>query len=295
MGQGDRVVNILVTGSSGFIGSHLVRALETREHTVKAMDKRHGATTTIVGYLMAIIRETRPDVIVHLGASCSTAVSLLDPAADFHDNAVGTFNVAEAARLAGNIPVVFTSSVKVNPGADGKIAPLGLSKLVGEQYLRLYGDLYGLPSVILRPSTVYGPGQSGTAEAGWVTWFLRAFCDRRRIAIHGDGSQSRDVLYIDDMTTLLVDIVEHFDDYQTATPYEVGGGPDNEIGLLELIGALESDTGTRADVIHGERLPGDLQRVVTDNTPVTAVRGWAPTVLWVDGIRSTLNWMEAYR
>ena len=188
--------------------------------------------------------------------------------------------------------MLFTSSVKVNPGVDGKIAPLGLSKKVGEDYLRLYGDLYGLPSVILRPSTVYGPGQDGSAEAGWVTWFLRAFCDRRQITIHGDGSQSRDILHIDDFTALLVDICEHFPDYSTAIqPYDVGGGPDNELGLLELLHRLELETGTRADVVHDERLPGDLQRIVTDNAAVTAVRGWAPTTRWTDGIRSTLNWI----
>lgn len=284
-------MNILVTGSSGFIGSHLVTALRQREHTVTAMDKRHGATTTILGYLMAIIKEARPDVIAHLGASCSTSVSLEDPARDFTDNAIGTFNVAEAARLAGNIPVVYTSTVKVNPGADGKIAPLGLSKRVGEDYLRLYGDLYGLPSVILRPSTVYGPGQDGSPEAGWVTWFLRAFWERRQITIHGDGTQSRDILHIDDMTALLVDVVENFDDYRRAEPYDVGGGPGNELSLLDLIQLWEADTGSRPDVVHDARLPGDLQRVVTDNSAVTAVRGWTPAMGWLDGVRQTLAWI----
>jgi nucleoside-diphosphate-sugar epimerase len=289
-------VNILVTGAAGFIGSHLVQALEARGHTVTRMDKRHGTTTTILGYLIAIIRETRPDVIVHLGASCSTSVSLEDPARDFTDNVIGTFNVAEAARLAGNVPVVFTSSVKVHPGADGLTAPLGLSKAVGEDYLRLYRELYGLPSVVLRPSTVYGPGQRGTSEAGWVTWFLRAFCDRQPITIHGDGSQSRDILYIDDFTSLLVDIVEHHADYSTATePYDVGGGPENELQLLQLVNALEIETGTRHRVTHDERLPGDLQRVVTDNAAITAVRGWKPTTHWFDGIRKTLNWIGEQR
>jgi CDP-paratose 2-epimerase len=283
-------VNILVTGAAGFIGGHLVQQLAACGHNVTGVDKRTGWPAADLSALQSAVEAASPEVIVHLGASCSTSASLADPAADFLDNAVGAFNVCEAARRAGGIPVLFTSSVKVYPGPDGLIAPLGQSKLVGEQYLRLYGDLYGLPHVILRPSTVYGPGQDGSPEAGWVTWFLRAFFERKQITIHGDGTQSRDILHIDDFTALLVDIVENFDAYQGRT-YEVGGGPDNEVGLLDLVHAWEIDSGTRPDVVHDERLPGDLQRVVTDNTAVTAVRGWKPAVSWVDGVRSTLDWI----
>lgn len=283
-------MNILVTGAAGFIGSHLTTALQDRGHTVIAVDKRHGSPTTELDAFQEALEATQPELIVHLGASCSTQTSLRDPAADFTANAVGTFNVAEAARRAGGIPVLFTSSVKVHPGPDGLIAPLGQSKLVGEQYLRLYGDLYGLPHVILRPSTVYGPGQDGTAEAGWVTWFLRAFWNRQQITIHGHGDQTRDILYISDFTALLVDITEHFDAYQGHT-YDVGGGPDNELGLLELLHRLELETGTRVDTVHDAPLPGDLQRVVTDNTAISSVRGWKPTTPWIDGVRSTLNWI----
>lgn len=282
-------MNILVTGASGFIGSHLVRALTRRGHAVTGTDKRHGRPTTDLAAFQRTVDAAQPDVIAHLGASCSTAVSLTNPAADFHDNAVGTFNVAEAARQAGNIPVLYTSTVKVHPGEDGLIAPLGQSKFVGEQYLRLYRDLYGLPHVILRPSTVYGPGQDGSPEAGWVTWFLRAFLERKPIAIHGDGTQSRDILHIEDMTTLLVDICENFDAYQGRT-YDVGGGPDNEVSLRDLL-----DTLLYRDVTYGERLPGDLQRVVTDNTAITAVRGWTPTVAWQQGVTRTYQWMERTR
>lgn len=283
-------MRVLVTGAAGFIGTHLLHGLETAGHTVASADKRHGRPTSDLAAFQRTVDATEPEVIVHLGASCSTSVSLDDPARDFTDNAVGTFNVCEAARLAGGVPVLFTSSVKVNPGADGLVTPLGLSKLVGEQYLRLYGDLYDVPHVILRPSTVYGPGQDGSAEAGWVTWFLRAFWERKQITVHGDGTQSRDILYVDDFTALLVDIVENFDAYQGRT-YDVGGGPDNEVSLLGLLHGLETSFGVRPDVIHDEHLPGDLQRVVTDNAAVSAVRGWKPTTPWTDGVRSTLDWI----
>jgi CDP-paratose 2-epimerase len=263
-----------------------MRHLAASGHEVRGFDRRLGLSTTDLPLLHDTASAFRPDVIVHLGASCSTAVSLRDPAEDFTANAIGTFNIAEAARRGGGIPVVFTSSVKVHPGADGKIAPLGLSKRIGEDYLKLYGDLYDLPYVINRPSTVYGPGQDGTSDSGWVTWFLRAAIEKQSITIHGDGTQSRDILHIDDMARLLADQVEHFDDYAGGT-YDVGGGPGNEVSLNELLAALEY-----TNVRHAERLPGDLQRVVTDNAAVSAVRGWRPAVGWRDGVRTTLDYME---
>lgn len=287
-------MRVLVTGAAGFIGGHLASSLTKRGHDIHCVDKRLNCPTSDLELFVQQVSGFEPDIIAHLGASCSTQVSLRDPTQDFTDNAVGTFNVAEAARRAGGVPVLFTSSVKVHPGPDGLIAPLGQSKLVGEQYLRLYGDLYDLPHVILRPSTVYGPGQDGTAEAGWVTWLLRAFWERKQITLHGDGTQSRDVLYIDDFARLLVDIVENFDAYQGRT-YDVGGGPGNEVSLLDLLHGLETSTGVRPDVVHDERLPGDLQRVVTDNEAISGVRGWKPTTSWIDGVRSTLDWIGEQR
>ena len=282
-------MRVLVTGAAGFIGSHLVEALKARGHAVTLMDKKFRLSTSNLSLLKWTINAARPDVIVHLGASCSTSVSLSSPARDFTDNAIGTFNVAEAACQAGNIPVLYTSTVKVKPGADRLITPLGLSKAIGEDYLRLYRALYGLPFVINRPSTVYGSGQDGSPEAGWVTWFLRAYLGKQQITIHGDGTQSRDVLHVDDYTTLLVDQVEHFDAYQGEL-YDVGGGPGNEVSLNGLLALLGHD-----DVAHDERLPGDLQRVVMDNTAVSSVRGWEPRVPWKDGVLATLDAMRRQR
>ncbi len=278
-------MKVLVTGAAGFIGRHLFTRLSKRDHVVIPMDKRHGSSTADPGFIHWAVDRSRPDVIVHLGASCSTALSLRDPVADFTDNVVGTFNVCEAARRQRS-PVVFVSSVKVRPGADGLIAPLGQSKRTGEEYLRLYHEIYGVPYIINRPSTIYGPGQQGSAEAGWVTWFLQAAVQGRPVTVHGDGTQSRDVLYVSDFADLLVDQVENFTDYAGHT-YDVGGGPDNELSLNALLAELG-----HLDISHDERLPGDLQRVVMNNSKITAVRGWRPTTGWRDGIRSTLEHLE---
>jgi nucleoside-diphosphate-sugar epimerase len=284
-------VRVAVSGGGGFIGSHLAARLRAAGHDLCVLEKRRGDSTATFPRLEQLVYAFAPDVFVHLGANCSTRGSLADPRSDFIDNAVGTFNVCEVSRRHGAIPILFMSSVKVQPGADGLVAPMGLSKQTGEAYVELYGRLYGVPYIIDRPSTIYGPGQDGTAESGWFTWFIRAALTGQRIEIAGDGTQSRDVLYIDDAVEVLVDQVENFPAYAKPTfdigggpgrTYDVGGGPGNEVSLNELLAELGYLNTARVP-----RLPGDLQRVVTDNTALTQVHGWEPKVGWREGLALT--------
>jgi nucleoside-diphosphate-sugar epimerase len=279
-----RPVRVIVTGAGGFIGGHLARSLRERGHDVWGMDRIFGTPTTSMNSMRLFVERYSPDVIAHLGANCSTAVSLRDPSVDFRDNVQGTFNVCEASREAGGIPILFTSTCKVNPGADGKIAPLGASKRVAEEYLNLYQDTYGIPA-INRPSTVYGPGQDGNSDAGWFTWFINAALTDQTIKLAGDGNQSRDVLYVKDFVELLIDQVENFDLYRGGT-YNVGGGRANEVSLNQLLEVLEYE-----NVEHVPRLPADIDRVVTDNTKVSEVNGWHPTTDWISGMMATRGWL----
>jgi nucleoside-diphosphate-sugar epimerase len=274
-------VRYLVSGDAGFIGGRLRERLTRLGHQVRGMDARNMASTADYPKLESTVDSFSPHVIVHCGASCSTRISLEKPRADFVFNAVGTVNVAEVARTHGNIPVLYTSTVKVNPGQDGLVAPLGLSKKVGEDYLALYRDLYGLPVVTLQPSTVYGPGQLGDRNLGWVSHFVRSAVEGKRIELYGSGDQTRDVLFIDDFVDLVVDILNNFDRYEGGI-YPVGGGPSNEISLVQLLHHLGITQWTRKPA-----LPTDLGRVVTDNSAVTGIRGWKPTTGWVDGVRKT--------
>ena len=278
-------MRIIVTGSGGFIGGHLARALRERGHDVSGMDNKFGTSTTSMNTMRYFVEKFRPDVIAHLGANCSTAVSLRTPVVDFEYNVQGTFNVCEASREAGGIPILFTSTCKVYPGSDGKIAPLGASKRVAEEYISLYQNTYGIPAVINRPSTIYGPKQDGSSDAGWFTWFINAANTNQLIKLAGDGTQSRDVLYVADFVDLLVDQVENFDLYQ-GNIYDVGGGAGNEVSLNELLSALDYD-----NIEHVPRLPADLDRVVTDNSRITNVHGWEPTTTWQEGMQTTREWL----
>lgn len=271
----------LVSGDAGFIGGHIRARLTRLGHQVRGMDARNMQSTSDYPKLDSVVDSFSPHVIVHCGASCSTRISLERPRADFVFNAVGTVNVAEVARTHGNIPVLYMSTVKVNPGQDGLVAPLGLSKKVGEDYLELFRQLYGLPVVVLQPSTVYGPGQKGDRNLGWVSHFIRCAVEGRQVELYGSGEQTRDILYIDDFVNLIVDILANFDEYEGGN-YPVGGGPDNEISLLDLLHHLGITQWSRRPA-----LPTDLGQVVTDNSSITEVSGWHPTTGWVDGVRKT--------
>jgi CDP-paratose 2-epimerase len=275
---------ILVTGSEGFIGGHLYKRLDNGLDNVIGMDKKSYAPTSSYGYLNNMIEFNNPDIIVHLGANCSTQISLRDPRMDFIDNVIGTFNVCEIARRY-NIPIIFNSTMKVYPGEDGIITPYGLSKKVGEDYIKMYHELYGLEFIINRPSSVYGPGQEGSEDGGWFTWFIKAYVQNKTITLFGDGTQTRDVLYIDDHIDLLVDQIENFDLYKN-NDYDFGGGPENVLSLNTLLETLDYSR-----IIEDKKLPGDVQHFANNNIAIGKVNGWEPKVNWQEGLERTKLWL----
>ena len=271
-------MKIIVTGSAGFIASHLMDRLG--KHQVFAMDKRIGSSTANLDILRNTCQLFKPDMIVHLGANCSSQISLRDPQLDFIDNVAGTFNVCLVA-ADYNIPVIFNSSMKVYPGEDGIIPPYGRSKLIGEDYLRLFNKLYGVQYIINRPSSVYGPRQEGSEDGGWFTWFIKACINNVPVTLFGDGTQSRDVLYIDDCVDILKDQVDNFEKYANQE-FDFGGGIENEVSLNELLNTLDYHK-----VKYAPKLPGDVQRFVSDNK---CMGDWKPKVHWTDGLLKTWDY-----
>ena len=273
-------MKLLITGHQGFIGGHLLK----RYPNALGMDKKSNYSTAEYHKLKNTVEFESPDLIVHLGANCSTQISLRDPQLDFIDNVIGTFNVCEVARRY-NIPIIFNSSMKVYPGEDWIITPYGLSKLVGEQYIKMYHDLYGLEYIINRPSSIYGPNQDGSEDGGWFTWFIKAYVQNKTITLFGDGTQSRDVLYIDDCVDLLVDQIENFDLYKN-NEYDFGGGQDNLLSLNTLLDTLDYHR-----IIEDKKLPGDVQHFVNDNIAVNNINGWSPKIGWNEGLERTKEWL----
>ena len=197
------------------------------------------------------IREAAADaeVIVHLAAQVAVTTSVMNPREDFEINAMGTFNTLEAARNSGKNPIfIYASTNKVyGEMEDVEVAeydtrymyrdlpmgcseaqpldfhsPYGCSKGTGDQYVRDYSRIYGLPTVVFRQSCIYGPRQFGVEDQGWVAWFVIAAVNHQSITIYGDGKQVRDILFVEDLLNAYDLAIEKIDQ-AAGKVYNLGG------------------------------------------------------------------------
>jgi CDP-paratose 2-epimerase len=335
-------LNALITGGAGFIGSNLAhRLIAQGQHVVvydnlsrRGADKNvawlraeHGAHWTLVH---ADIRDAqqlrlaaaRADVIYHLASQVTVTTSVHDPRHDFEVNALGTFNVLEAARLSGRRPIVlYASTNKVYGGmeeaavveAAGRYSfrdyplgipesfpldfhsPYGCSKGAGDQYVHDYARIYGLPTVVFRQSCIYGPRQFGVEDQGWIAWFLIAVVTGQPITIYGDGRQVRDVLWVDDLLDCYQAAVDRIST-AAGQVYNVGGGPDNTLAVWSELGPmLESMVGGRIDVSWSLWRPGDQRIFVADVGKAGRELGWRPVTSSREGVRRLYDWVVANR
>ena len=258
--------------------------------------------------------------IYHFAAQAAVTTSVIDPRHDFEVNALGSFNVLEGARRSGNRPfVLFTSTNKVygDMGARGLAmtstryrytdclgidenqpldfhSPYGCSKGSADQYVRDYSRIYGIPAVVFRMSCIAGEQQFGNEDQGWVAHFLYSALQEHRLTIFGDGRQVRDVLYVGDL-------MRAFDAARRALPrvegeiYNIGGGAENTVSLLELMELIEELTGKEVDHIFEQRRPGDQLIYTTDFAKFSRDTGWKPR----SDVRSTLahiyDWWKSSR
>jgi CDP-paratose 2-epimerase len=273
----------------------------------------------------AAVREAvtayRPDVVLHLAAQVAVTTSVVAPRADFESNALGTLNVLEAVRerQPGAI-VIYASTNKVYGALAGReivtqgtrhgfagarttvderepldfYSPYGCSKGAADQYVRDYARTYGLRTVVLRQSCIYGPRQFGMEDQGWVAWFTIAAALGRPFTIYGDGKQVRDVLFVDDLVDLFERAVQQIDT-AAGQVFNVGGGPEFQLSLLDLIEQLEQLH--RRPLVYGfdDWRPGDQKVYLSDIGKSHALLGWRPKVSPVEGVRRLHEWVAAHR
>lgn len=340
--SGRRVaLRVLVTGGAGFMGSNLVMHLANAGHRCIIFDdlSRPGVRANLewlradgpvgVEWIEGDVRDAAAveaaardvEAIYHLAGQTAVTTSVVDPRTDFEINALGTFNVLEAARRSPLRPrVVFASTNKVYGGledlavveretryalarGDGVAerqpiefhTPYGCSKGAADQYVQDYGRMYGLRTAVLRLSCVYGPRQFGTEDQGWVAHFVIAAVLGRPLVIYGDGKQVRDILFIDDLVRLYARFLEVASADVWGRAYNVGGGPAFTVSLLELLDLLSAETGRRPQVRFEAWRPADQRLYVSDTSEVRRALGWAPEVSPAEGIRRLRAWVDAHR
>jgi CDP-paratose 2-epimerase len=246
---------------------------------------------------------------------------MTDPQTDFEVNARGTFNVLEAVRtLAPDAMTVFASTNKVYGGLDQwKLekqgvrwlpdqgvkgvderepldfhSPYGCSKGAADQYVRDYSRVYGLRTVVLRQSCVYGEHQYGNEDQGWVAHFVYSVLDQRPITIFGDGFQVRDLLDVRDICRLYIACLANFDACNGKV-FNVGGGPDNARSVIEVLHSIEQLMETDAHYSHDDWRPGDQLYYVSDIARLQESLGWRPQVSFEEGLEHLVNWVRAER
>jgi len=303
-------MRVLVTGGAGFIGSHVVDALILRGDAVTVVDDLSGGNMANVNpearlerldirsiEVGDLVRAQRPDAIVHHAAQVSVSRSVRDPQLDADVNIAGALSLIAAAAEVGSRFVYASSGgamygeAEVIPTPETHPAtpssPYGISKFAGELYLRSFSILNGLSYVSLRYSNVYGPRQDAHGEAGVVALFTTAMLEGRQPTIHGDGIDTRDYVFVEDVVRANLLALES----GTSGGFNVGTGRETSVNdLFRLLCALAD---SEAQEHHGPPRAGDLHRSCLDISLIGQALGWRPHFSLEDGLGKTVAWFKA--
>ena len=294
----------VVTGGAGFIGSHLVDVLLARGDEVYVLDdlstgKRENVTEgahvhagDIRTDADAFFEDVQPEACFHFAAQPNVRVSVERPEFDAEVNVVGTVRVLEAARQHGTKVVFASTGGAIYGECDGPatedaprrpLAPYGTAKLAGEEYIQTYNRLYGTSHTILRYGNVYGPRQDPHGEAGVVAIFMNRLRADERPRIFGDGTQTRDYVYVADAVEAAVVALR-----SEGGTYNVATG--RETSVNELLERIQHVARTNAEPEFADRRPGELQRSVLDISRIAAELGWLPAHELDAGLAATWAW-----
>jgi UDP-glucose 4-epimerase len=303
-------MKIAVTGGAGFIGSNIVDAYVAAGHEVVVLDNLSSGKEANVNpqariinvditdkRILDIFEQERFEVLNHHAAQVSVRVSVDDPVMDATLNIMGGLNLYEACRKTGVRRVVFASSGGAVYGeqsyypADEKhnqrpASPYGVTKLTNEKYLHYYELNYGLENVILRYTNVYGPRQSAHGEAGVVAIFTEKMLRGEQPIINGDGTQTRDYVYIDDVVRANILALEP----KAKGIYNVC--TNNEQSVNTLFQQLQFRTGSQCKKIHGPAKQGEQKRSRCSYRKISETLGWKPHVSLERGLELTVAWFR---
>ena len=306
----------LITGGAGFIGSTLAdrllaedwsvdvaddlssgnlanladaRAVGDRRFSFHRIDIRNAAITDLIA-------TRKPDVVFHLAAQADVRVSVAKPQLDAEVNLVGLLNVAEGARAGGASKVVFASSGGTIYGSPEEIptpethtqrpeSPYGVAKKAGGDYLHYYKTIHGLDYAATAFSNVYGPRQDPHGEAGVVAIFAGLFLAKKRATIFGDGEQTRDFVFVDDVVDALTRAATRGEDI-----INIGTGVETSVN--DLYGSMARSTGFNDPPSYAPARAGELARSALAVGRAKEQLGWAPFTSLDDGVAKTLDWFR---
>jgi CDP-paratose 2-epimerase len=334
----------IITGGAGFIGCNAAARYLARGDDVVILDnlsrkgavanwewlkreqteQRKGSLTLAQidvrdgdGVLRTFREHADAEVVLHLAAQVAVTTSIVDPRSDFEVNALGTFNVLEAARTLPRLRALITASTnKVYGGMEdvavvernGRYAygalpngvpetqqldfhsPYGVSKGTADQYTIDYSRIYGLPTVTFRQSCIYGPRQMGVEDQGWVAWFCIALVTGKPITFYGDGMQTRDVLYVDDLLDAYDRAIQRIGRVK-GQAFNAGGGPDNVLGILETAQHIAKRLGQPLHPKFEEWRAGDQRVFIADISKARRELDWQPKIGAYEGVDRLLEWV----
>jgi nucleoside-diphosphate-sugar epimerase len=304
----------LVTGGAGFIGSHLAAELTRRGASVRVVDSLITGKRRNLDHLKGVefIEGDLADLLVakravegcafvlHQAAIPSVPRSVQDPITSNRANIDATLNVLVAARDAGVKRVVYAGSSSAYGNTEtlpkheqmptGPLSPYALQKLVGEQYMQLFTNLYGLETVTIRYFNVFGPRQDPSSPySGVISLFISALAEGRQPTIYGNGEQTRDFTYVANV----VDGVLRACEAPKASGEVINVATGGRISLNELFQTVRVLTGSSVEPIYGPERAGDVRDSQADITKARELLGYTPTVMLEEGLKRTLEWYRA--
>ncbi len=337
-------MKVLVTGGAGFIGSHAAEFYARKGDDVEVIDNLSRAELLRKDFAFPLsnwdyLRENYPkikltigdvrsyeelkascrekDVVLHIAAQVAVTSSITDPRTDFETNAIGTFNVLDAARQ-NDATVVFTSTNKVYGENVNRIpviqkekryefadptykngiseefstdltghSPYGCSKLSADAYVQDYAHTYGMKTGVFRMSCIYGERQHGVEDQGWVAWFIMAALAGKPLTIFGNGKQVRDVLHVSD----LIEVFNKFVGSNLKNDvFNIGGGPQNTLSLIELLDLLNNETKAKIRLKYADWRKADQKVYISNIDKAKKVLRWSPKVNPNEGIKRLIKW-----
>lgn len=301
---------VLVTGGAGFIGSHVVDRFLEEGYSVRVLDDLStGSVENIaskdvevrIGSVTdeeAVVQAAKDaDVIVHMAAARAVGMSIADPVTSDRVNTGGTLLCLDVARRTGVSRFVFASSSSVYGGTAPLPAsedapcnprsPYAVSKLAGEQYCKVFSELFGLQTVVLRLFNVFGPRQRPESPyAAAVPLFVDALLHGRRPVVYGDGTQTRDFTYVEDVAEAIVRAATTEIGDFTLLNIAAGG----RHSVLELLQTIASILGRRVEPEFKPPRPGDVAHSQADTSRALQLLGWKARTTFQEGLEKTIRW-----